>query len=176
MKLHIINYLFAVFYQELVSISTEGRTGCLSVLGNVKHKIVCSPDFEALLESSAWLLLMGWRGLSGRLLDGGLWCSAANKDQHPLWELWPLIVFVFRVAIKTYQQYKFILLRQHSHINAWMLCHMYWKVLFKILEKTVHGCKCVNKRVVIQVCWCHILSQITYSQIMTTLFLQNKSV
>lgn len=53
MKLHIINYLFAVFYQELVSISTEGRTGCLSVLGNVKHKIVCSPDFEALLESSA---------------------------------------------------------------------------------------------------------------------------
>uniref|UniRef100_H3CLB3 RNA polymerase III subunit D n=1 Tax=Tetraodon nigroviridis TaxID=99883 RepID=H3CLB3_TETNG len=41
------------FLQELVSISTEGRTGYLSVLGNVKHKIVCSPDFEALLESSA---------------------------------------------------------------------------------------------------------------------------
>lgn len=39
--------------QELVSIGTEGRTGDLSVLGNVKHKMVCSPDFEALLESSA---------------------------------------------------------------------------------------------------------------------------
>lgn len=43
----------SVFYQELVSISTEGRTGYLSVLGNVKHKIVCFPDFEALLEGSA---------------------------------------------------------------------------------------------------------------------------
>lgn len=53
MPLHIINSLFTVFYQELVSISTEGRTGYLSVLGNVKHKIVCSPDFEALLESNA---------------------------------------------------------------------------------------------------------------------------
>ncbi|XP_051277698.1 DNA-directed RNA polymerase III subunit RPC4 [Dicentrarchus labrax] len=41
------------FLQELVSIGTEGRTGDLSVLGNVKHKMVCSPDFEALLESSA---------------------------------------------------------------------------------------------------------------------------
>uniref|UniRef100_A0A3Q3WZY5 Uncharacterized protein n=1 Tax=Mola mola TaxID=94237 RepID=A0A3Q3WZY5_MOLML len=41
------------FLQELVSIGTEGRTGDISVLGNVKHKMVCSPDFEALLESSA---------------------------------------------------------------------------------------------------------------------------
>ncbi|XP_070820778.1 DNA-directed RNA polymerase III subunit RPC4 [Chaetodon trifascialis] len=41
------------FLQELVSVDTEGRTGDLSVLGNVKHKMVCSPDFEALLESSA---------------------------------------------------------------------------------------------------------------------------
>lgn len=48
-----MKYSSAVFCQELVSISTEGRTGYLSVLGNVKHKIVCSPDFEALLESSA---------------------------------------------------------------------------------------------------------------------------
>ncbi|XP_061841771.1 DNA-directed RNA polymerase III subunit RPC4 [Nerophis lumbriciformis] len=39
------------FFQELVSVSTEGRTGDLTVLGNVKHKIVCSPDFESLLES-----------------------------------------------------------------------------------------------------------------------------
>lgn len=44
--------VFAVLQQELVSISSEGRTGYLSVLGNVKHKIVCSPDFQALLESS----------------------------------------------------------------------------------------------------------------------------
>ncbi|XP_041792324.1 DNA-directed RNA polymerase III subunit RPC4 isoform X2 [Chelmon rostratus] len=41
------------FLQELVSIGSEGRTGDLSVLGNVKHKMVCSPDFEALLESHA---------------------------------------------------------------------------------------------------------------------------
>ncbi|CAK6950222.1 DNA-directed RNA polymerase III subunit RPC4 [Scomber scombrus] len=41
------------FLQELVSIGAEGRTGDLTVLGNVKHKMVCSPDFEALLESSA---------------------------------------------------------------------------------------------------------------------------
>ncbi|XP_008280515.1 DNA-directed RNA polymerase III subunit RPC4 [Stegastes partitus] len=41
------------FFQELVSIGTEGKTGNLTVLGNVKHKMVCSPDFEALLESSA---------------------------------------------------------------------------------------------------------------------------
>lgn len=41
------------FSQELVSIGTEGKTGDLTVLGNVKHKMVCSPDFEALLEGSA---------------------------------------------------------------------------------------------------------------------------
>ncbi|XP_034548889.1 DNA-directed RNA polymerase III subunit RPC4 [Notolabrus celidotus] len=40
------------FLQELVSVGTEGRTGDLTVLGNIKHKMVCSPDFEALLESS----------------------------------------------------------------------------------------------------------------------------
>ncbi|XP_075960392.1 DNA-directed RNA polymerase III subunit RPC4 [Anarhichas minor] len=41
------------FLQELVSIGTEGRTGNLTILGNIKHKMVCSPDFEALLESNA---------------------------------------------------------------------------------------------------------------------------
>ncbi|XP_028270258.1 DNA-directed RNA polymerase III subunit RPC4 [Parambassis ranga] len=41
------------FFQELVSINTEEKTGNLTVLGGVKHKMVCSPDFEALLESSA---------------------------------------------------------------------------------------------------------------------------
>ncbi|XP_035022836.1 DNA-directed RNA polymerase III subunit RPC4 [Hippoglossus stenolepis] len=41
------------FLQELVSVGTEGRTGDLTVLGNVQHKMVCSPDFEALLEGSA---------------------------------------------------------------------------------------------------------------------------
>lgn len=39
--------------QELVSVGTDGRTGDLSVLGTVKHKMVCSPDFEALLENLA---------------------------------------------------------------------------------------------------------------------------
>ncbi|XP_076010463.1 DNA-directed RNA polymerase III subunit RPC4 [Genypterus blacodes] len=41
------------FLQELVAVGTEGRTGDMSVLGHVKHKMVCSPDFEALLESTA---------------------------------------------------------------------------------------------------------------------------
>ncbi|CAJ1068451.1 DNA-directed RNA polymerase III subunit RPC4 [Xyrichtys novacula] len=41
------------FLQELVSVNTEGRTGDMTVLGNIKHRMVCSPDFEALLESSA---------------------------------------------------------------------------------------------------------------------------
>ncbi|KAL3063301.1 hypothetical protein OYC64_002970 [Pagothenia borchgrevinki] len=41
------------FLQELVSIRSEGRTGDLTILGNVKHKMVCSPDFESLLESRA---------------------------------------------------------------------------------------------------------------------------
>lgn len=44
---------FTPLSQELVSIGTEGRTGDLSVLGNIRHKMVCSPDFEALLESNA---------------------------------------------------------------------------------------------------------------------------
>lgn len=39
--------------QELASVSAEGRSGDLSVLGNVKHKMVCSPDFESLLEARA---------------------------------------------------------------------------------------------------------------------------
>ncbi|XP_013867557.1 DNA-directed RNA polymerase III subunit RPC4 [Austrofundulus limnaeus] len=41
------------FLQELVSIQTQEKTGNLTVLGNVRHKMVCSPDFEALLEKSA---------------------------------------------------------------------------------------------------------------------------
>lgn len=39
------------FLQELVSVNTEGRRGDMSVLGHVKHKLVCSPDFQALLEN-----------------------------------------------------------------------------------------------------------------------------
>uniref|UniRef100_A0A3B1JYT1 RNA polymerase III subunit D n=1 Tax=Astyanax mexicanus TaxID=7994 RepID=A0A3B1JYT1_ASTMX len=39
------------FLQELVSVGTEGRRGDMSVLGHVKHKLVCSPDFQALLEN-----------------------------------------------------------------------------------------------------------------------------
>lgn len=41
------------FLQELVSVGTEGKTGDLTVLGHIKHKMVCSPDFEALLQSRA---------------------------------------------------------------------------------------------------------------------------
>lgn len=40
------------FLQELVSIGTEDRIGDMTVLGHIKHKIVCSPDFESLLESN----------------------------------------------------------------------------------------------------------------------------
>ncbi|KAG7492671.1 hypothetical protein MATL_G00017470 [Megalops atlanticus] len=39
------------FLQQLVSVRlSEGLTGDMSVLGNVKHKLVCSPNFEALLQ------------------------------------------------------------------------------------------------------------------------------
>uniref|UniRef100_UPI00398F7F27 DNA-directed RNA polymerase III subunit RPC4 n=1 Tax=Pristiophorus japonicus TaxID=55135 RepID=UPI00398F7F27 len=39
------------FLQELISIGIgENRTGEMTVLGHVKHKLVCSPDFETLLE------------------------------------------------------------------------------------------------------------------------------
>uniref|UniRef100_A0A671TDJ7 Polymerase (RNA) III (DNA directed) polypeptide D n=1 Tax=Sinocyclocheilus anshuiensis TaxID=1608454 RepID=A0A671TDJ7_9TELE len=38
---------------ELVSVSTEGRRGDMSVLGHIKHKLVCSPDFQTLLENRA---------------------------------------------------------------------------------------------------------------------------
>lgn len=41
------------FLQELVSVDTEGRRGDMSVLGHIKHKLVCSPDFQALLENRA---------------------------------------------------------------------------------------------------------------------------
>ncbi|NXH40801.1 RPC4 polymerase, partial [Dicaeum eximium] len=39
------------FLQELVSVGIgDSRTGEMIVLGHVRHKLVCSPDFEALLE------------------------------------------------------------------------------------------------------------------------------
>uniref|UniRef100_A0A8C3C220 RNA polymerase III subunit D n=1 Tax=Cairina moschata TaxID=8855 RepID=A0A8C3C220_CAIMO len=39
------------FLQELVSVGIgDSRTGEMIVLGHIKHKLVCSPDFEALLE------------------------------------------------------------------------------------------------------------------------------
>lgn len=39
------------FLQELVSVGLgENRTGEMTVLGHVKHKLVCSPDFESLLD------------------------------------------------------------------------------------------------------------------------------
>lgn len=39
------------FLQELVSVGTEGKSGDLTVLGHIQHKMVCSPDFEALLQT-----------------------------------------------------------------------------------------------------------------------------
>lgn len=39
------------FLQELVSVGIEGRSGTLSVLGQIKHKLVCSPDFQSLVEN-----------------------------------------------------------------------------------------------------------------------------
>lgn len=40
-----------MFPQQLMSVRlTEGLTGDMTVLGNVTHKLVCSPDFEALLQ------------------------------------------------------------------------------------------------------------------------------
>ncbi|XP_023656961.1 DNA-directed RNA polymerase III subunit RPC4 [Paramormyrops kingsleyae] len=42
------------FLQELVAVTTgEGRTGDMTVLGHIKHKLVCSPDFEDLLVNRA---------------------------------------------------------------------------------------------------------------------------
>ncbi|XP_030057873.1 DNA-directed RNA polymerase III subunit RPC4 [Microcaecilia unicolor] len=39
------------FLQELVSLSLgDGHSGDMTILGHVKHKLVCSPDFESLLE------------------------------------------------------------------------------------------------------------------------------
>jgi hypothetical protein len=40
-----------VHWQELVSVSLgDNKTGEMTVLGHVKHKLVCSPDFESLLD------------------------------------------------------------------------------------------------------------------------------
>lgn len=42
---------FSPVEQELVSVGIgDNRTGEMIVLGHVRHKLVCSPDFEALLE------------------------------------------------------------------------------------------------------------------------------
>ncbi|XP_072288613.1 DNA-directed RNA polymerase III subunit RPC4 isoform X1 [Eucyclogobius newberryi] len=41
------------FLQELVSVGTEGKGGDMTVLGHIEHKMVCSPDFDALLQTSA---------------------------------------------------------------------------------------------------------------------------
>lgn len=42
---------FSVDWQELVSVGLgDSRTGDMTVLGHVKHKLVCSPDFESLLD------------------------------------------------------------------------------------------------------------------------------
>lgn len=39
------------FLQELVSVGLgDSRTGDMTVLGHIKHKLVCSPNFESLLD------------------------------------------------------------------------------------------------------------------------------
>lgn len=44
-------WFFSPVEQELVSVGIgDNRTGEMIVLGHVRHKLVCSPDFEALLE------------------------------------------------------------------------------------------------------------------------------
>lgn len=41
----------SVDWQELVSVSLgDSRTGDMTVLGHIKHKLVCSPNFESLLD------------------------------------------------------------------------------------------------------------------------------
>lgn len=41
----------SVDWQELVSVGLgDSRTGEMTVLGHVKHKLVCSPNFESLLD------------------------------------------------------------------------------------------------------------------------------
>lgn len=40
------------FLQDLVSVEVNGDQGDLSVLGHVDHRLVCTPDFEALLDNS----------------------------------------------------------------------------------------------------------------------------
>lgn len=110
--------------QELVSIGTEGRAGDMSVLGNVKHKMVCSPDFEALLESCSWCSSERWR------------------PEHPqVWQVDALVVVTFtltmdcpwnltcytrtmacRLAVMTYwntlsMKYKFTFFLWNRHVN-----------------------------------------------------------
>ncbi|KAM7371286.1 hypothetical protein PAMP_010771 [Pampus punctatissimus] len=48
------------FLQQLVSVHlSDGRTGDMMVLGNVQHKLVLSPDFQALLQQAATQLQQG---------------------------------------------------------------------------------------------------------------------
>ena len=47
----LLNTRFVILLQELVSIRSEGQTfeGDISVLGHVGQRVVCTPDFESLL-------------------------------------------------------------------------------------------------------------------------------
>lgn len=40
------------FLQDLVSIRVKGSSGDLSVLGHVKHRLICTPNFESLVKTS----------------------------------------------------------------------------------------------------------------------------
>lgn len=103
MSVHVtcFSFLLHCVSQELVSVGTEGRMGYLSVLGNVKHKIVCSPDFEALLERSAWFLLEGWKGLSLCLSTVWVLILCCYYGGTSFARSMAFDCVVFRVAIKT---------------------------------------------------------------------------
>lgn len=48
-------FMFTVFYfQDLASIRTSNESGDLTVLGHVKQRLVCTPDFNMLLNTATW--------------------------------------------------------------------------------------------------------------------------
>lgn len=45
------------FFQDVASVRVNGEQGDISVLGHIDHRLVCTPDFEMLLDST-WSLEM----------------------------------------------------------------------------------------------------------------------
>lgn len=40
------------FFQDVASVRVNGEQGDISVLGHIDHRLVCTPDFEMLLDST----------------------------------------------------------------------------------------------------------------------------